>query len=134
MTELQRKINSGALDSLSKVAFLFQRFSPPNRPSHITKDSIMTVNACMVFPKNSILRPIFDKVIFNVKKFGLMMKWAADIKAKIIKNEPNISELKLKSFHGVLFLSLSGLLLAIVVFFIEVLVGKLSRRKNKNVK
>lgn len=121
--EIYNKINNYNL----KVAiFSFDKFIT-DPELHVEKEDIAIVNIGIIYQKNSFLQPLFDKTIYQIIEIGLISKWSKVFDLAESTAVSHDLQLKLKHFHGCLFICSILYMLAVIVFL-----GELYWAKRRN--
>lgn len=89
---------------------------------HIAKEKVLATNIVMLFPKNSFLTPVFDRVILQCLNNGLVEYWSRGLERHHHDNvEPySITPMNLFQLKGLLIVGLFGYACALVVFCMEI--------------
>lgn len=114
----------GVLFSNKENAIFFNVMNFPHRHLSFTKDQLLSGSRVYYFPKNSILKDVFNRRIQIFHESGLINFWY--VQRILVNNNKNLKEMSQSALHienvfGVIYVCATMYLISFVVFFCEVI-------------
>lgn len=104
----------------------------------VLKETLFTTNTVMYFQKSFFLKESIDILLNDLLTAGIVSYWIKKFADKRFLNwqDPEVksSFLQMQHLHGIFQMGLIGMGIALVIFILEVIIGKFKKKRRRCVK